>query len=52
MPEIKTAVINLGGDLIYKIVVPDPETPNEIEIYWTNQMGIEQMQTVVIGGSD
>ena len=52
MPENKTAVVNLGTGMIYKIVVPDPEQPDNIEIYYTNADGITIATSVYVGGEE
>lgn len=49
MPN-KTATVNLGEGMIYKITVPDPDTPNSIEIEWTAADGTVATETVTIGG--
>lgn len=51
MPN-KTAVVNLGEGMIYKITVPDPEAANTIEITWIAANGTETTETVTIGGMD
>ena len=48
MPEIKTAVINLGGDLIYKIAL-DPEAPLTLTITYLDE-GVEKTEEITLGG--
>lgn len=48
MPEIKTAVINLGGDLIYKIAL-DPEAPLTLTITYLDD-GVEKTEEITLGG--
>lgn len=48
MPEIKTAVINLGGDLIYKIAL-DPEAPLTLTITYMDE-GEEKTEEITLGG--
>ncbi len=52
MPENKTAVVNLGEGMIYKITVPDPDSPNSIEIEWIAADGTVTTKNVTIGGID
>ena len=51
MPN-KTAIVNLGEGMIYKITVPDPETPTYIEIAWIPAEESEVTQSVNFGGMD
>ena len=50
MTEFKAGVVNLGPGMIYKIIVPDAETPNTIVISWTDADGTETSETVTFGG--
>lgn len=50
MTELKTGVVNLGPGMIYKIIVPDAETPNSIVISWTDADGTETTEIVDLGG--
>ena len=49
---IKTAVVNLGEGMIYKITVPDPETPYIIEVVGHDPDGNEVSVNVAFGGNE
>ena len=46
----KTVIVNLGEGMIYKITVPDPDTPNAIVIEWTAADGTVASENVTVGG--
>ena len=50
MTEYKTAVVNLGTGMIYKIVVADPEQPQNVVISRIDADGEEYTAAVSLPG--